>query len=285
MDQTYIYSRMSLLFVITAIQLLHVTHRCSGFSLISIPAPPQQPPDVAAIVRHAKTNDVALRHTLASGPWIDTSPSFFLSALDPPVVQTQSQQMNDAMVIKTMKGTQWRVIEDRVSSSKFFGSQSPRFCKSLVTFGGFSGVDNKGTVGVEYFCGNGNSDAEIAEAPKKIAKGRWVTKPSRLARGSVQLSARWKVRCPEEGGKSVIYKGFIDADKIIGRNGKSVNAEMVGVILTGEEVNQEKVIGKFTADFVRQLSEEEEREIANNTAGGNTPTIESIAPIVLSSPQ
>eukprot|EP00536_Pseudo-nitzschia_multiseries_P003484 jgi/Psemu1/301987/fgenesh1_kg.54_\ len=44
---------------------------------------------------------------------------------------------------------------------------------------------------------------------------------------------------------------------MIGRAGKSVTAEMVGVMLTGEEVNKEKVIGKFTADFVRQLTDDE----------------------------
>ena len=278
-----------LLLVRIAAFLLLVAHRCSSFSFSFPPPPPQQHPEVAAI------HDVA---TVEKQKALDfqtgrfqLSPSFLLSAssgLEPPAVQTQSQQMNDAMVIKTMRGTQWRVNEDRVindrlsfgpSSATFFGKNSPRYCKSVVTFGGFSGVDNKGTVGVEYFCdkAGGGGTGTTTAVTTKTAKGRWVSKPSRLARGSVQLSARWKVKCPEEGGKSIIYKGFIDADKIIGRNGKSVNAEMVGVILTGEDVNREKVIGKFTADFVRQLSEAEEREIANNLGGGAVPTMEIVS--------
>jgi len=180
--------------------------------------------------------------------------------------------MNDAMVIKTMRGTQWRVIEDR-SSPSFYGKDSSiKRCKSFATFGGFASDANKGTVDVEYICPSKSSTsssvgtvtgvaatttaATTTTAQSFTTSGRWVTKPSRLARGSVQLSARWKVKLPEDG-KIIIYKGFIDADKIVGRGGKSVSAEMSGVILTGEEVNKEIVIGKFRADLIRQLDMEE----------------------------
>ena len=56
---------------------------------------------------------------------------------------------------------------------------------------------------------------------------------------------------------TVIYKGYIEASKMIGRSGKGVEAEMSGVILTGTTVGEEKVIGKFTGDFIRQLPREE----------------------------
>lgn len=72
-------------------------------------------------------------------------------------------------------------------------------------------------------------------------------------------------------GNIIIYKGFIDADKIVGRSGKTVSAEMNGVILTGEEVNKEIVIGKFTADLVRQLDTEETDSISR--VGGTTGPI------------
>ena len=263
---------MTLVVVAIFIIALCVTQHCTSLSLSPLP-PPQHRSDAVGIVVQQSNDPSAATALIQQSNFAGafrTSPSFLLSASTVPEVQTQSQQMNDAMVIKTMKGTQWRVVEDRLISdaaSNFFGGKEyTRYCKSLATFGGFTGVDNKGTVGVEYFCGSQNVDESSDSATKTFtSKGRWVTKPSRLARGSVQLSARWKVRLPDGGG-TVIYKGFIDADKIIGRKGKSINAEMVGVILTGEEVNKEKVIGKFTADFVRQLSEEEESEIAASFA-------------------
>lgn len=168
----------------------------------------------------------------------------------PPMVQTQSQQMNDAMVISTMRGTEWRILEERYLSNPnaSFGKGSPNVCKSVATFSGFASDANKGTVSVNYSCGSSS---------KTTSNGRWVTKPSRIAKGSIQLSARWKVKLPNEGGGSIIYKGFIDAEPIIGRSGKSVSATMTGLLVTGEEVGKEKVVGKFTADFVRQMDEEE----------------------------
>lgn len=291
-----------MLSVIIAVAIIFcVSQVCTSLSLSSLPPQAQhqqhqQFADTAAIVQRYNDNSIAdnsiaststtrMQHNYVGRSFhssFHSSPQFLLSA-STPEVQTQSQQMSDAMVIKTMRGTQWRVVEDRITSGAFFGKKSPRYCRSLVTFGGFASVDNKGTVGVEYFCRDASDDTVTATTEPSpdnndalsattitTTKGRWVTKPSRLARGSVQLSARWKVRLPNGGG-TVIYKGFIDADKIIGRTGKKINAEMVGVILTGEEVNKEKVIGKFTADFVRQLSEEEQSEIAASIAANDGP--------------
>lgn len=81
-----------------------------------------------------------------------------------------------------------------------------------------------------------------------LSSGRWITKPSEIRRGAVQLSARWKVKLP--AGR-FIYKGFIQAGSTIGKNG-AISAEMTGVILTGEEVGKERVVGKFRADLVQQ---------------------------------
>ena len=214
----------------------------------------------APLILPSRTHNAALQHP--SWTVRDVALSLSLERNNSPLqVQTQSQQMNDAMVIKTMRGTQWRVIEQRSLASSSFGTRPPLSCKSLATFSGFVSEANKGTVDVEYVCVNDNAGA----APNSVS-GRWVTKPSRLARGSVQLSARWKVRVP--GGGKIIYKGFIDAEKIIGKAGKPVSAQMTGDILTGEEVNKEKVIGKFTADFVRQLDDEEQDALK---IGGGKP--------------
>ena len=79
-----------------------------------------------------------------------SSSSLLLGAMDsqPVQVQTQSEQMRDAMVLKAMTGTEWRVFEDR--SSAMGGKQQD--CASTVVFRGF--VD-----------------------------GRWVTKPSEIRWG------------------------------------------------------------------------------------------------------
>ena len=291
--------------------LLCAANRCWGLLPLPFSLPPlrqslQVPPSPVAPIttiiqqRQQQQREVALsppssisfprmRDDAASAPApaSTTTTTMLLAAAAPTSkinnelsVQTQAQQMRDAMVLKTMRGTQWRVIEEQRSPS-YFGKDSPRTCKSLATFSGFVSDTNKGTVTVEYMCGNGSNDGNSDDtdgsttaAPKsRSSSGRWVTKPSRLARGSIQLSPRWKVKLPRDMSssitstsettttttttKTVIYKGFIDAEKMIGRSGKSVSAEMVGVILTGEEVNKEKVIGRFTADFVRQLDPEE----------------------------
>jgi len=225
---------------------------------------------------------------------IDDLSSVLLSSASSLHVQSQSQQMNDAMVISTMRGTEWRILEERDLSNKnnnagpiIFGKNSPKQCKSIATFSGFVSDTNKGTVTVKYLCGgdkNGRSNDDDTNVSDTIAtptnasslstNGRWVTKPSRISRGSIQLSARWKVKLPttdaavnndgagsgkgsSQGGGTIIYKGNIEASKMIGRNGKSVEAEITGLILTGAKVNEEKVIGKFTGDFIRKLPDEE----------------------------
>eukprot|EP00593_Proboscia_inermis_P005158 CAMPEP_0171307954 /NCGR_PEP_ID=MMETSP0816-20121228/18030_1 /TAXON_ID=420281 /ORGANISM="Proboscia inermis, Strain CCAP1064/1" /LENGTH=51 /DNA_ID=CAMNT_0011790493 /DNA_START=1 /DNA_END=153 /DNA_ORIENTATION=- len=43
---------------------------------------------------------------------------------------------------------------------------------------------------------------------------------------------------------------------------------MVGIILTGDEVNKEKMIGRFSADFVRELSADEQDEKIGISGGG-----------------
>mmetsp|Transcript_12178 Transcript_12178/g.25928 ORF Transcript_12178/g.25928 Transcript_12178/m.25928 type:complete len:179 (+) Transcript_12178:56-592(+) len=160
------------------------------------------------------------------------------------------------MVILHLRGTKWMVLEERYVSNpnaSLFGRGSPKMCKSVATFSGFASDANKGTVSVNYSsCYEGSSSSRTP-----VSNGRWVTKPSRIAKGRIQLSPRWKVRLPNDGGGSIIYKGFIEAEPMIGRSGKSISATMTGFLVTGEEVGKEKVIGKFTADFVRQMDEEE----------------------------
>ncbi|VEU34143.1 unnamed protein product [Pseudo-nitzschia multistriata] len=271
------------------------SHCCRGllFPLVShVPAPAPTPLARATIPKQGDRSTLPAPRPDSKPGTVWDNPSLLAAAtatstttggysyLPPPgtepPVQTQAQQMSDAMVLKTMRGTQWRVLEDRSASAFYSGtdSHSPRTCRSLATFAGFAGEFNKGTVSVEYSCGSSSSSSSSAmPTAQGRSSGRWVTKPSRLSRGSIQLSPRWKVRLPKEsGGGTVIYKGFIDAQKMIGRGGKSVSAEMTGVILTGEEVNKEKVIGRFTADFVRQLDDEEVDALKIGGGGGKEIT-------------
>jgi len=172
-------------------------------------------------------------------------------------VRTQSQQMNDAMVLKTMRGTQWRIIEERsvVGAPTTKQQPPPQLCRSLATFRGFETEDNKGVVNIDVQCSKATKDGFSSNSNESSSsRGRWVTKPSNIKKGSIQLSARWKVRLPEG---VFIYKGFIEASKIMGKDGSPYDADMVGVILTGEDVNKEKVVGKFRGDFVKMLDDTE----------------------------
>lgn len=150
-------------------------------------------------------------------------------------VRSQGQQMRDAMVLKTMRGTEWRIVEERGPAMG-----STRQCTATGIFSGFVDEPNKGTMNYK--------SSQSCDAEQSF--GRWVTKPSEIRRGAVQLSARWKVKLP---AGQFIYKGFIQADgSTLGMNG-AVSAEMTGQILTGEEVGKEKVVGRFRADLIRQF--------------------------------
>jgi hypothetical protein len=156
------------------------------------------------------------------------------------MVQTQSEQMRDAMPLKTMRGTQWRILEDRKGAMSL--DMTPRQCTSTAIFRGFEQDANKGVMKFDSSCAGDDTSFSTSSS------GRWITKPSEIRRGAVQLSARWKVKLP--AGR-FIYKGFIQAGSTIGKNG-AISAEMTGVILTGEEVGKESVVGKFRADLVQQ---------------------------------
>ena len=209
------------------------------------------------------------------------NPFLLLAALDdnnninvdknkpPPLqVRTQSQQMNDAMVLKTMRGTQWRIIEERnIGSTTDSGGLDPlQRCRAIATFRGFETEDNKGVVNVNVQCSRVTDQGSALTTNESSSSGRWVTKPSNIKRGSIQLSARWKVRLPEG---IFIYKGYIQASKIMGKDGSPYDADMTGVILTGEDVNKEKVVGSFRGDFVKVLDDTEAEFVTTGGGGGS----------------
>jgi hypothetical protein len=148
--------------------------------------------------------------------------------------------MRNAMPLKTMRGTQWRILEDRKGAMSLV--HQPRQCTSTAIFRGFEQDANKGIMKFDSSCAGEDSSFST------LSSGRWITKPSEIRQGAVQLSARWKVKLP--AGR-FIYKGFIQAGSTIGKNG-AISATMTGVILTGEEVGKESVVGKFRADLVQQ---------------------------------
>mmetsp|Transcript_33561 Transcript_33561/g.49131 ORF Transcript_33561/g.49131 Transcript_33561/m.49131 type:complete len:239 (+) Transcript_33561:156-872(+) len=192
--------------------------------------PPQLPP----IARPAPTTSTTMTT-------IDTSPSFPLSTLilsqnnlpGLPEYRSQDQQISAAMPLPTIRG-QWRVREER--GPLMSSDNKPRVCVSTVVFRGFLDEPNKGII--DYDSGAACGD--------ELSTGRWVSKTTDRV---VQLSARWKVKLP--AGR-FIYKGFISAGSTVGAGG-AVNAEMSGLILTGEEVGREKVVGKFTADLLKMF--------------------------------
>lgn len=150
-------------------------------------------------------------------------------------VKTQYQQMNDAMILKSLQGTKWRVVQE---GSK--NSIGPDKCiTSYVTFQGFADEPNRGSAKHETCVVDGSSST--------YSIGRWISKPSEIRRGAVELSARWKVKI---GNEKVIYRGFIRTDFMISSNGK-INAEMTGTILSADDDKKTNVVlGKFRADLI-----------------------------------
>ena len=174
--------------------------------------------------------------------------SFSLSVVSSGLeAQTQYQQMGDVMVLKTLQGTRWRILRTPADKSTL---DKKTLCPSIATFSGFADEPNKGIVQVTVMsdstspsCGTDSSGATTTMT------GRWLTKPSEIRRGAVQLSATWKIG-------STIYKGFIQAKKTYGRSGV-LEAEMVGTILDSNE----KVIGKFQADLIEIVEASNEQSI------------------------
>ena len=195
----------------------------------------------------------------APSPYLDDS-YLLLSAIESnPILeqlepQFQGEQMRNAMVLKTMQNTQWRLLEDRkpVMSLKHL----PRQCRSSVEFRGFADQPNKGKIRYvleSLDCQDSGVNLDLLSSPASSLSytGNWVSKPSEIRQGSVQLSARWKVKLPSG---TFIYKGFLQTSSTRGRGGL-VTSEMQGLILTGEELNNEVVVGRFRGDLVRMLPE------------------------------
>ena len=158
--------------------------------------------------------------------------SLCLSSGGPPSnleTKTQFEQMSDAIALKSVQGTRWRILPTAISKSDII-------CPSVASFTGFADEPNKGVVKVTQPIATSGSIC-TTETTKS---GRWVTKPYRW----VQLSVRWKVG-------PLIYKGFIQAKKTYGTSGLMVEAEMVGDIL--DSSRNDKVIGKFQADLLPKI--------------------------------
>jgi hypothetical protein len=161
---------------------------------------------------------------------------FLLAESSLPSPRTQGQQMSDAMALKTLQGTKWRLFLD-LANSKLQQPQS-----LTLIFQGFANQPNKGIVQLT----NGvNNDPPTT--------GRWLSKPSEIRRGTVQLSARWKIKVT--GDKSYIFKGFIRAVPTLSTGGTTVEAEMVGTLLS---VDTEETVGKFRADLIASNIPDEE---------------------------
>jgi len=155
----------------------------------------------------------------------------FLLAESSLLPKTQSQQMSDAMVLKTLQGTKWRLFIELPNQKQ----QQQSF---ELLFQGFASQPNKGIV---QLMNNNNSDQPTT--------GRWLSKPSEIRRGSVQLSARWKVKVPgiTDASSSYIFKGFIRAKPTLSAGGGTIEAEMTGTILS---VETEETVGKFRAELI-----------------------------------
>lgn len=154
-----------------------------------------------------------------------------------PQPRSQAQQMSDAMALRTLQGTKWRLFLDIPNKSQQQSSLS-------LVFQGFANQPNKGIVQLTSSSSN-----------DQPTTGRWLSKPSEIRKGAVQLSARWKIKVPGEG--SYIFKGFIRAAPTLSTGGSTVEAQMTGTILSAET---EEYVGKFRADLISiDVSDEELR--------------------------
>ena len=143
-----------------------------------------------------------------------------------PTPRTQSQQMSDASALRSLQGTKWRLFLE--------GPDQIKTSPLILIFQGFAEQPNKGVVQL--------SSTESTQA----TTGRWISKPSEIRKGAVQLSARWKAKVPGESS-AYIFKGFIRAATTYSAGGSNVDAQMMGTILAAET---EELVGKFHADLI-----------------------------------
>mmetsp|Transcript_1416 Transcript_1416/g.3055 ORF Transcript_1416/g.3055 Transcript_1416/m.3055 type:complete len:262 (-) Transcript_1416:14-799(-) len=198
-------------------------------SAYDIPSPPP------AIVRHVRPQFTNVPRVVSTTVFLSALQSTAVSEATVPSaggeIRSQGEQLRDSIPLATVRG-RWRIRENRGPLMSVGGKG--RICSSTVIFRGFVGDPNKGVVDYE--------STECGES----SGGRWITKPTTRVR---QLSARWKLKLP--AGR-FIYRGFIEAGSAVGRNG-SVSAEMIGDILTGDNVGKEKKVGTFRADLMRSF--------------------------------
>lgn len=120
-----------------------------------------------------------------------------------------------------------------------------------------------------------------AGCPSRV-KFEMLSKPSEIRNGTVQLSARWKIKLPllpqqqqqdsRDGSDELstttspfIFKGYIRADPpttTLTMRRSPVSAEMKGSILT---VNTEQIVGKFEADLLATDIPDEELHMGDVT--------------------
>mmetsp|Transcript_16416 Transcript_16416/g.24828 ORF Transcript_16416/g.24828 Transcript_16416/m.24828 type:complete len:233 (-) Transcript_16416:420-1118(-) len=189
-------------------------------------------PRTAVAVVPTTTNVVYSTYQPLHGGIMDHQ--FLLAEASSLLPKTQSQQMSDAMVLKTLQGTKWRLFIEVPNQQE---QQS-----FVLLFQGFASQPNKGIVQLMKADNNDNGDQPTT--------GRWLSKPSEIRRGAVQLSARWKVKVPggtKDASSSYIFKGFIRAKPTLSAGGGTMEAEMTGTILS---VEAEVVVGKFRAELV-----------------------------------
>lgn len=257
--------RLTYLLLVLIVFFIGKTRHVVGLASVppaQAPVPPVQQTTVVVSTTATFNNKQAIGNlgiataTTTIPSSIITNHQTLMLATLPSLPQTQAQQISDAIILKTLQGTKWRLYVDFLPNVQ---QQSAPTTMTLI-FQGFADQPNKGIVQLTTNTATTTSSSSTATSngnqqpttSTTTTMGRWLSKPSEIRKGKVQLSARWKIKLfsTDEGPSNYyIFKGDIQASPPILSTGGSrgVDAQMAGTILMPDT---EVMVGKFRADLI-----------------------------------
>lgn len=209
----------------------------------------------ALVVRHAPTPAPALAIGVQPRSEQETLERTLYSAA-PPEIQTYSQQLGDAILVKSMRGV-WRIRE--------YGPDGTLTASGTLTFRGADSSPDKGQV---VYTGEASS-----------GRGPWILKPDGFGRsptgkgGIIEQKALWKLRRGAQG--TLVYAGRVSVSNFVGDRPDAVVRGPVVQLINGgiPKGDTEKTVGRFEAELLRFLIAGEELAAADSAAAGGAPEV------------
>ena len=189
-----------------------------------------------------------------------------------PNMQSQQQQIGDAISIKTMRGV-WSLRETYLDKSRPASEGQVTFVGALY--------EGKGVLS---YAGQAEQQQQGGgpqqERRQQSGRGPWIIKSDGFGRspagrkgGMIEQKALFKIR--KAGVGTFTYAGRINVvayDELTGFPDASIDGDLVQLINGGKpKGGSERKVGSFHAELLRPLTADEEQASTDSAAAGGEP--------------